>query len=555
MRTFKITRRRKIIFTVSSVIFFFLIVLIVLNHMIVPVLRARLQTFIIQGSDSLYRFTLGDLNAHILGGRVEVENLQIDVDSTRYRFLESKNQLPTITMQLDLKKGSIKGIDLFALIFNKKIHINQVRSKEADLKLSRHHPKQSRTEWNVPIWKSIQHDIHKISVEEIRLDGLKLLYRHADTSESAKLQFDRCEAIFRDVDIDSVSAADPERVGFAKDINIEFEDMKFRSSDSSYKMKATGIRYSTGRKLLEVDSFKLQPTLEKEDFYKLSQHQKELYYVQLGKLRLVNAKLDQFINNDLLKADSILFENPVVQVYDDLTARYPDFESKIGKFPHQKLLSVPISINIDHGYISNGTVDYTQKGTTGEEGTISLSGIKMAISNITNVAAQIKKYPLCEASATGRALETSPFELSLKFFLDAPEGNFESSGHIKNITSTQINPVSQPLARIFMNSLHINDISFRVTGENNHALSDVKMNYNNFYLTIKDVDTATGIHSSKVFATKILNKLALRHNNPENGIEKTANGINTLRISSQSFFGFIWKAVFSGILSIIMKAS
>ena len=108
---------------------------------------------------------------------------------------------------------------------------------------------------------------------------------------------------------------------------------------------------------------------------------------------------------------------------------------------------------------------------------------------------------------------------------------------------------------VLMNSLHINDISFRVTGENNHALSDVKMNYNNFYLTIKDVDTATGIHSSKVFATKILNKLALRHNNPENGIEKTANGINTLRISSQSFFGFIWKAVFSGILSIIMKAS
>ncbi|MFL5772996.1 MAG: hypothetical protein ACJ75F_07560 [Flavisolibacter sp.] len=554
MGTFRLTRRRKIIFTVSTVIFFFLIILIVLNQLIAPVVRSRLKTFIIEGSDSLYTYSLGDLEAHILGGRVEVQNLQIKIDSNHYRDLEVHNQLPSITMQLNLKKGTINGIDLLSLIFSKKIHIDKIRSKEANITLSRHPRVQSHTEWNAPIWKSIQHDIRKVSVDEIRLDGLKLLYRHADTAESAKLQFDKCDAVFKDVDIDSVSAADPERVAYSKDIDIAFEDMKFRTSDSSYKMKATGIRYSTGRKILEVDSFKCQPTLEKEDFYRLSQHQTELFYLQLEKFTLVNARLDDLINKEMLKGDSMLFQNPVIQVYADLSARYPDFESNVGKYPHQLLLSVPIGIDIVRAIIKNGRVSYTQKSAAGEEGTVSASDINMQVANITNLAGNIKKDSVCEASATGMALQKSPFELSLKFFLNARNGNFQATGHVKNISSGQINPVSEPLAKFFLNSLFIHDISFKVSGENGHAVSDVKMLYNDLFLTIKKVDTATGTHSTSLFATKILNKLALRHNNPENGYEKDARGINVIRVSSQSFFGFLWKAVFSGIQSIIMNA-
>ncbi len=555
MGTFKLTRRRKTIFTVSSVIFLFLIIIIVLNQLVAPVLRSRLKTFIIEGSDSLYRYSLGDLKVHILGGRVEVENLQIDIDSSRYNYLQLHNQLPLITMQLNLKKGSLKGIDLLSLLFFKKIHISHLSSKEANLRLSRHPRLQLRTVWNVPIWKSIQHDIRKVSVDEIRLDGLKLLYRHADTAESTKLQFDKCDAVFKDVDIDSSSAADTERVGYAKDISVWFEDMKFRTTDSTYKMKATGIRYSTGRNTLEVDSFKFQPTLEKEDYYQKYQHQSELYYVQLEKFRLINARLKDFINNDVLKADSILFQNPVIEVYCDYSARYPEFESKIGKYPHQILLSAPVAIDIGHARIRNGLISYTQKSIAGEEGSISISNVNVQAVNITNVDAQIKKNPVAEATATGTALGKSPFQLSLKFFLDSSNGNFQATGHVKDISAEQLNPVSQPLAMFQLNSLRVHDVSFDVRGENNHAVSDVKMTYNDFFLTIKKVDTATGEHSTKMFATKILNKLALRHNNPEGGYEKTATGINVIRISSQSFFGFLWKAVFSGIQSIIMKAS
>ena len=61
----------------------------------------------------------------------------------------------------------------------------------------------------VPLWKAIQSNIKSISIDKINLDGVKLLYRNADTSESVKLQFDRCEALFKNVRIDSAATAIP----------------------------------------------------------------------------------------------------------------------------------------------------------------------------------------------------------------------------------------------------------------------------------------------------------------------------------------------------------
>ena len=79
------------------------------NRYLEPVLRDRLHTLIIQGSDSLYRYQLGKLNANFFGGSVEVRNLHIQIDSSRYQQLAAAHALPPLTMELDLVRGQING--------------------------------------------------------------------------------------------------------------------------------------------------------------------------------------------------------------------------------------------------------------------------------------------------------------------------------------------------------------------------------------------------------------------------------------------------------------
>src|SRR5438067_13667942 len=104
MATTKTKRRfRRIIQIIFGVVVLLVIVVVVAANVYVePVLRKRLQVLVVEGSDSLYTYHLGSLNADFFGGNVEVNDLQITVDSNHYYQLKQRNALPPLVMQLNV---------------------------------------------------------------------------------------------------------------------------------------------------------------------------------------------------------------------------------------------------------------------------------------------------------------------------------------------------------------------------------------------------------------------------------------------------------------------
>lgn len=554
----RVLKRYRKVLTIAGTILLslFILLLFFVNRFIEPILKDRIHTLIIQGSDSLYTYTLGKLNANFYGGNVEVENLQISIDSNRYQYLRARNALPSLTMQLSLQRGHIKGIGIVDLLFGKKIRVEEIMSKQADIKLTRHvHRRYNVSEEKLPVWKAIQPKILSIFVKKIKLDGIKMLYKNADTSESVKLQFDRCDALFEDILIDSAAAADTTRIGFTKEISMKFNDLKFRTSDSTYKMKAEWIKYSSKARTLEVDSFKLQPTLEKEDFYGAANRQTALYNIEFAKVRFVNTRLDHFIHNNIIDADSVVFETPQVKIYNDKTLP-PDFESKIGKFPHQRLLKADPTIIVKHISFKDASLELTEKDAkTNKEGTIALTHLNFSAANVTNDSFMIRKNPVCTANFNGNIFNNSPVFLSLKMRLDSINGRFDASGSVKNISAEQLNQVAIPLANVQINSCNIHDLQFNVSGEDYSASANVRMRYNNLALTIRKTDEETGEIKTKKFITKILNRFVIWSDNPgPDGIERVSQNARVSRLTTQSFFGLIWKTIFAGMQDVMMKS-
>jgi hypothetical protein len=551
-----LTRYKKILLIAGSVLAgLFIVLLIFVNRFIEPILKDRIHTLIIQGSDSLYTYTLGKLRANFYGGNVEVENLQVKVDSNRYEYLRKRNALPSLTMQLSLQKGHIKGVGIIDLLFGKKIRVEEIMSKQADIILSRHVRPRNIVEEKIPVWKAIQPKINSIYVGRIKLDGIKLLYKNADTSEAVKLQFDRCDANFSDILIDSAAAMDTTRIGFIKEISMKFDDLKYRTSDSTYKMKAKGITYSSKNRILEVDSFKLQPTLEKEDFYGAANHQTSLYHIEFVKVRFVNTRLDHFIHNNVIDADSVVFEKPEVKIYSDKSLP-PDFESKIGKFPHQQLLKAGTTINVKNIAFKDASLELTEKdATTNQEGTLAFKNLNFSASNVTNEPALIKKNPICTVNFNGTIFNSSPVALKLKLYLDSINGRFDASGFVKNVSSSQLNQIAVPLANVQINSCNIHDLEFNVSGEDYSATANVRMRYNALSITLRKTDEETGETKTKKFLTKILNRFVIWSDNPgPDGVERTAQNTRVARLTTQSFFGLIWKTIFAGMQDVMMKS-
>lgn len=526
------------------------------NSYLEPALRKRLHTLIIQGSDSLYTYHLGRLNANFFGGNVEVRNLHIELDSVRYKQLAAANELPALTMQLDLGRGEIKGINVFALLFNKQIAIHEIVSKDADIKLLRHVRKYSAPKNTPPLWKMVQPTISSIAVDRINLDGVKLLYKNADTSDALKLQFDKCIGLFDDIRIDSAASADTSRIGFTKSINLQFNELKFRTPDSVYKMKADLISYSSRAKVFEVVNFKIQPTLkDRDDFYKAATRQQTMYTVEYDRMKLTDVRLDRFINNNIIAADSVVLERPVATMYNDRTLP-PVFDSKIGHYPHQQLLKASSTIIVNAVVVKDGEISYTERAEKSkQEGTLQLKDLNVNITNVTNDSGRIQHNNECLLSATGKILNSSPMQLQFHFFLDQPDGKFTAAGTVKNVSAAQLNALAVPLANIKLQSFDMQQLDFSMRGDDFGATSNVSMLYNNLFVIFQKQDDETGAVKTKKFLTKLLNKFTLYESNPgPNGVVRKAVEAKRSRISSQPFFGLVWKGLFSGMQDVMMKS-
>lgn len=552
MPAVKKRKLKRVIIILSAVLLLFIAgVVFLANFYVEPVLRKRLQTLVVEGSDSLYTYSLADLHVNFFGGNVGIHDLQVHIDSSKYQQLKMNGQLPALTMDLNINQAHIRGIGIFSLVFGKKININEISSEDADIVVNRYLQEKdtvtAKTE-KLPLWKTIQPIIKDVTVKKIKLNGIKLLYKNAEGSEG-KLQFDQCDALFENIRIDSTAAQDTSRIGYVGNFSFRLNDLKFRTTDSTYKLKAEWITYNSANRLLEVDSFKLQPTI-KDPGERLDTLRKSWYTVEFDKVSFMGLRLDRYLRLNRAEADSVVFQNPSLAVYQDKKG-LKSYESKIGKYPHQLLVNASAIIDIKKFVARNMDIAVTEKHeSTREEGTINLTDIDITVSNIVNDKARVKENPVATAEATGKIIG-SPIQASFRFYLDSADGRFDVKGRIGQTTASQINPISTRLANIEVPSVNISFVDFFVRGEDYEATADVAMLYDNLSIIFRKRDEETGANTTRKFLTNILNRFAIH---PSSGGERRAKDVRSARLTTQSFFGVIWKAVFEGMQRIMLKS-
>lgn len=546
--------KRIIIVLVTLMTLFFAGIFLLTRFYVEPALRARLQTLIVQGSDSLYTYKLGNLSTNLFGGRLTVADFAMAVDSSRYALLKEKAALPPLVMRIAVKKAGINGIGILALLFSKKIIIDEISSDDADINVLRNFKKEdssrSITKNKTPLWKLLQPKIKDIAVDKIALNGIKLLYQNTEDYDAAQLQFERCDAVFEKIRIDSISVADTARLGYVENFSLRFKGLSFRSADSLYQMKADAISYASADKYMDVEKFSLQPTLNKDQ--RIDSFRKSWYSLSFDKASLSGLRLDRYLRLNRAEADSLVVQTPKLSIYSDKLG-LKSYASNIGKFPHQKLLGADAVVAIKKIAAHNMSTDFTQRDEeTREEGNLPLNDLEVSVANIVNDTALIKQNPVATAKASGKIIG-SPIDASFRFYLDSAEGKFDVAGRLQNVTAAQINPLSATLANVEVPSANIGYVSFFVRGEDYNAVADVQMQYSNLSVVFFKRDKKTGQNTTRGFLTNLLNKYAIYNSNPASGTERKAEGVKVARLTTQSFFGLIWQAVFAGIQAIILK--
>jgi hypothetical protein len=526
------------------------------NYYVEPILQRRIGVLIVTGSDSLYRYRIAKLDASLFGGDVEVDSLQMEVDSVRYKLMAVEGRLPAITFRVDMPHGHLRGVGLWSLLVGRKVQVDELFTGDARIELWRNGRDVRRDAPTSPLWKTIRPGISGITLNKLRLEGVRFAYRYITDSLSLQVKFDTCTALIRDIRIDSLASVDPERIGFCRYVNLHFYDLKYRSADSMYKLKAKVIDYNSEGHVLRIEDFKLQPTLkDKESFYNTVKLQRQMTVIGFDLLELKGFRMENFFRDNAVRADSLVITSPYANLYLDRTMP-PTLEGKSGNYPNQLLLNSGYEVDIRAMAIRNGSLEYTERGKkSGRAGTVRLSALRIAGSNITNIPSLIARDSTWHMHAEGLAMGNTPAKADFGFDLRGPEGRFTADGTIGNSVAAQLNGVSEPLAFMHLQRFDMEQLRFSLRGDEYGATGTVRMRYRNLSLELQKEDPQTGSVQTKGLLTRVVNKYTLLHNNPDaSGREYFAGNVQQSRLMTQTFFGLIWKSIFSGMQTIMTNS-
>ena len=526
-----------------------------INRYLERVICERLEKLIVYGSDSLYHFKLDHMAVNFWDNSVTVKNLHIGIDSAHYMVREKLSTLPALTFEINLASGSVRGIGLLPLLYARKISIESIVSKKANLSFSRHFRRSDEKidTGNVPLWKLIQPEIKSININKILLDDLSINYTNADSATAFKWKFEHCSTIIDNTVVDSVSAGDNDRILFSKNVSIQFTDVKLQTSDGLYAIETKKLWYSSAAKNIEFEDFTLHPVKSKT-FYKDVGYDKDRFNLIFPRIRMVDFHLSQWINDNILYIDTVHLVDAQINVYKDRTVK-ADTRSKLGNYPHQLLHKLPFTINIRQIQIAAARLVYTEKNRESQlEGKLIFHNLNGSIRNVTNDNAFIKKNPNCLVDIKGVVMQNSPLHALFTLHLnDAVRGGFEVKADISKMEAPALNTITVPLSQTAVKSLDISELHFFMKGNERSGTGNLRILYKNLEIDLKKRDDESGKMKNRKLLSFLVNRLVVYRDNPMKGKERRAVDIQTTRNPQKSFFNLIWKTLYNSFKEISIR--
>jgi hypothetical protein len=520
-----------------------------------PIVRQRLENIIVKGSDSLYRFDVGNFDVSFWGRSVRFTDLRITIDSNRYAIMKEQNMLPGLSLNLHLKKGNIGGIGLWSLFVSKKINIERIYFDEADVHLARHfRDAKDKPKSGDPLWKLIQPDIKSINIEGVRFENVKMTYRNVDSAKSFRWQFDSCNVLIAGIRVDSASSMDTSRLLFAKNLSVTAMDVKLKTPDGLYNLLASSMFYSSASRSLEVKQFEFKQAVSNAQFIKHFGYQHEIYNLKMPTITISEFDLPQWIIANKIKANKIQLVNPDIQVHMDRNAK-PNPYSKKGKYPQQLLQRAPFGIDIKQLTASNAKVTYSEKSdATQLTGKLLFSGLRGQIDNITNYPSVMDVAGNnCVIDVKGGVMKTGSIHAIFRLNLRDLNGSFSVNATISNLDAPQLQPLAKAMTATDLQTFDLHRLDYQMSGNEISGKGNLKMKYSNMDILLNKVENDQSFNK-RGFLSFLANRLVIYKENPiKDDPERVAQNIPVQRDDKKSFFNFIWKTLYSAAGEIVLR--
>lgn len=514
------------------------------------IILSHLPAWAAAASDSLYKVSVGNISINILNRRVKVKDVHIYPDTAYLSRLRERGEVPPLTFDIRVPQIRVQGVLWEDLILEKELSCDLFSVRNPRI-LVRNQPsavvpapEPRRTAAAAPKPMALS----RLLAKRLEVVNAEVSYVHLGDHDSFYCNTQNGNIVFDNWELNPGKPAAPGRFLYGRDVRIALSCFLYYKPGSLYLMRSDSLTFTSIDSQCRFRNLEIRPAISPEHFAQKVGFQKDRYEVKFGTCALQRLDWRALIDGTRLDADVLRLDSPEVMIHMD-RRQPPGQENKLGRFPHQLLLKLPMPLHIDSAVVTEGKFAYAELSEkTRREGLILFEEINGTILNITNEPAVIRQRPEARAAFNALFMRSSPLNASFVFRLDDPAGGaFSLDAVLRQVEFSQLREAAKALAAADISSLRVPSLTFHLQGNEQQASGDFEFLYNNLKVRIQSIDGVTNRMSNRPFISLLANTVLLYPDNPMKGEEVRRVSIIQARDPYKSFFNLIWKSIFQAL--------
>lgn len=511
-----------------------------------PVIKEKLSKLVLDASHGLYHLEIGELHADVITSKITLVNAHLRPDTLVYAQMEKIQKAPNDLFDVTISQLSINDIVPADFIANKAINLGRLFINKPVVTVM--HKKQP---YNLPdidsnktVYQQIQKDISSIKIDTLILQNIDFIHINK-TKKNKETRLSNVKVVFSDILVDSSSQFDRERVLFAKNCLINLKDYKLNTSDSLYRFAVGDIDVQTKPQIMQLKKVQFVPRISVNNFYRKVGHQQDRFELSFNEVNFIKIDWWDMLAEESFLVDKVQLQNGSLKVYNDKSQPI-DARSKVGKYPHQLLMKLPVLLKVNTLAINNLDLSYTELNPkSGKKGTLYFDNIDGLITNITNDPDEIKHNKFIKVAAKATFMKHVQVKAGFLFDLTKHKnGNFTVTASMGALKGQALNDITVPLGLLKINSIDIKGLDVSMKGDNYKANGTVKLLYND--LNITALKAADDTLKKRGLLSFIANNFVIKKENPMSGRPVRIESAYFQRNIQRSFFNLVWKTIFTG---------
>jgi hypothetical protein len=511
----KILKRVLIVFAVLGVL------LIVVNFGLTRYISKKLPDILKEQKDFPYNVSYKDLDVNLLAGSVSVERAYLAPKDSMQKAVQNG-------VFAKIQSIDISGLKIWQLVKHNKIIVSKVTLNKPEVILYYRKEKYS-----------VENDIEKPFKQTIQTGSLYIKdgsFKMLDSVQSPQVRGANINFELHRARVDSVTVE--------KNVPVRYRNYKlscdslFYNADTYYSITLNKI--VTTDSTLSIDKFRMLPKHTRKQFSNMLPKELDQFNIEAGKINI--PKADWGFANDTLfvHAPEVTLEKVFANIY---RSKEPKDDPKRKKLYSELLRSLKFDLKVDKLLLKNSTIEYEEQLNFSKPAAkVSFSKFYATISNVYSPVAK-SQLPDTTIDVQCLFMKSAPLRVTWAFNTLDTSDSFSIIGHLQNIKSQEINPITKPLMNAETSGT-INEVKFTFNGNRERSTGTFAIDYEDLKVDLYKKD---GKKKNKLKSA--VGNLLVK-NDSKGKLKEVKIGVD--RKQDKSVFNFLWLFVQEGLKQTVL---